>query len=185
MCSFKAILPKFQNCLLDNKTNFLLSFTEFAWDMAIRTFQISQVCVLPDRLILSSKETCPVLFYIILPSLIKVSNELLEIIAVNSHTQTHRHNGADENNTCSKTKFLGQLKTPYFFFLKLSCSALFSQEKKKNVFAELIFHWTNLSRLDISAIFPKNRKMHEKFQQAKKAHCTIYYILFEIFQNTL
>ena len=113
MCSFEAMLPKFQNCLQNNKTKFVISFTDFAWDMAIWTFLMGEVCVLPDRFISSSKGTCILSFYIILPNFIKIGQELFEIIDIKTHRHTHRqtdrHNDADENNTCPKTKFLGQV----------------------------------------------------------------------------
>ena len=82
--------------------------------MAILTFQMGKVCVLPNSFISSWKGTEILSLYIILPSLIKIGQELFEIIEVKIHTQTdrhtHRHNDADENNTCPKTKFLGQVK---------------------------------------------------------------------------
>ena len=68
---------------------------------------MGEVCVLPHGFIPSSKGTCTFLLYIILTSVIEIGQELFEIIEVNNHTQTHRHNDADENNTCPKPKFLG------------------------------------------------------------------------------
>ena len=50
-----------------------------------------------------------------MPNFIKIGRELFEIIDIKTHThthtdrQTHRHIHADENNTCPKTKFLGQV----------------------------------------------------------------------------
>ena len=74
---------------------------------------MAKVCVLPDRFISSSKGTEILSIYIILPSFIKIGQELFEIIDqqthTQTHTQTHRHIHADENNTCPKTKFLGQV----------------------------------------------------------------------------
>ena len=56
---------------------------------------------------------CILSLYIILPSFIEIGQELFEIIEVSTQTQTdtqtHRHIHADENNTCPKTKFLGQV----------------------------------------------------------------------------
>ena len=65
--------------------------------------------VLLDRFIPSLKGTCILLLYIILPSFIKIGQELFEMIEVNTQTQTDRQKHADENNTCPKTKFLGQV----------------------------------------------------------------------------
>ena len=68
-----------------------------------------------NRLNSSSKGTEILPFYIILPSFIKIGQELFEIIDRQTHTHTHtdrhthRHIHADENNTCPKTKFLGQV----------------------------------------------------------------------------
>ena len=43
-------------------------------------------------------------------NLIEISQKLFEIIDVKTDRHTHRHIHADENNTCPKTKFLGQVK---------------------------------------------------------------------------
>ena len=83
--------------------------------MAILTFQMGQVSVLPNRFIWSSKGTEILSLYIILPNFIQIGQELFEIINrqthrhTHRHTHTHRHIHADENNTCPKTKFLGQV----------------------------------------------------------------------------
>ena len=81
--------------------------------MAILKFQMGEVCVLPNRFNPSSKGTCILSFYIIMPNFIKIGRELFEIIDIKIYTQTdrhtHRHIHADENNTCPKTKFLGQV----------------------------------------------------------------------------
>ena len=65
-----------------------------------------------------------------MPSSIKIRQELFEIIGVQIHahkqtdrhtdTHTHRHIHAGENNTCPKSKILGQVKTGrvrYVFYL--------------------------------------------------------------------
>ena len=52
-----------------------------------------------------------------MPNFIKIGRELFEIIDIKTHTHTDtqtdrhtdRHIHADENNTCPKTKFLGQV----------------------------------------------------------------------------
>ena len=62
-----------------------------------------------NRLSSSSKEICLLSLYIILPTFIKIGQELFEIIDINTDTQTDRHIHAGENNTCPKTKFLGQV----------------------------------------------------------------------------
>ena len=48
---------------------------------------------------------------IILAIFIKISQEIFEINRIKTHRHTHtdRHIHADENNTCPKTKFLGQV----------------------------------------------------------------------------
>ena len=73
-------------------------------------FSTFTVCVLPNQFIPSSKRTCILSWYTLLPSFIKISHELFEINCINTHRLTHRHNDADENDTCQKTKFLGQVK---------------------------------------------------------------------------
>ena len=60
----------------------------------------------------SLKATCLLSLYIILPSFIKIGQELFEIIDIKTDTHTDRHIHAGENNTCPKTKFLGQVKMP-------------------------------------------------------------------------
>ena len=75
--------------------------------MSILTTLLGKVCVLSTRLSSSSKGTEIILLYIILPCFIEISQEFFEIIDINN--QTHRHIHADENNTCQKTKFLGQV----------------------------------------------------------------------------
>ena len=74
---------------------------------------MAKVCVLPNQFISSLKGTEIFSLYIILPSFIKIGRELFEIIDIkiyrHTDTQTHRHIHADENNTCPKTKFLGQV----------------------------------------------------------------------------
>ena len=81
--------------------------------MVILKFQMSKICVLPNWFNPSSKRTCIVSFYIILPSFIKIGQKLFEIIDKNTHwhthSLTHRHIHADENNTCPKSKILGQV----------------------------------------------------------------------------
>ena len=79
--------------------------------MGILTFQMGKVCVLSNRFISSSKGICLLWLYTILPNFIKIGQEFFEIIEVNvhTHTHTHRHIHAGENNTCPKTKFLGQV----------------------------------------------------------------------------
>ena len=54
--------------------------------MAISTFQMDEVWILPDRFIPSLKGTCNLLLYIILPNFIKIGQELFEIIWVQTHT---------------------------------------------------------------------------------------------------
>ena len=67
-----------------------------------------------SRLNSSSKGTELLSLYTILPSFIKIGQELFEIIDIQPHThtntQTHTQNDADENNTSPKTKFLGEVK---------------------------------------------------------------------------
>ena len=60
-----------------------------------------------NRLSSSSKGTCTLLLYIILPSFIKIGQELFEIIDPQTHRQTHkgRHLHADENNASSNTSW--------------------------------------------------------------------------------
>ena len=76
---------------------------------------MGEVCALPNRFHLTSKRMCIVPKYIILLSFIKIGQDLFEIIDINTHTHehtrahTHRHIHADENSTCPKTKFLGQV----------------------------------------------------------------------------
>ena len=66
-------------------------------------FQIGGVCILPDRFISSSKGTCILLFYTILPILIKIGQKLLEIININTHRHTHTQTQwCRWNNTCPK-----------------------------------------------------------------------------------
>ena len=81
--------------------------------MVISKFQMGEVCTLPQGFIPSSKGIYSLSLYIILPNLIKIGQELFEIIDINTYTQTDRHTDrhihADENNTCPKTKFLGQV----------------------------------------------------------------------------
>ena len=70
-------------------------FTEFArelcWIWKFLTFQMDKVCVLPDRFFSTSERTCILSLYTILPSFIKIGQELFEIIEVNTQTHTHRH----------------------------------------------------------------------------------------------
>ena len=81
---------------------------------------MGEVCVLPDQFTPSSKGTCILSLYIILPSFIKIGQELFEIIDIKTDRQTHRLTDrnihADENNTCPKTKFLGQVIKQYLLF---------------------------------------------------------------------
>ena len=93
--------------------------------MSILIFQMDEVCVLPDRFISSSKRTCLLSLYIILPGFIKIGRELFEIIEVQTHTHTH-------TQTCEVTRkkfgnvdnyFGGHLEFfedfhPSFIFLK-------------------------------------------------------------------
>ena len=75
MRSINAVFPKFKHRLLNNKTNYLIKFNGVCprtlEDMAILTFQMGEVCVLPDRFIPSSQETYISTLYIILPSFFK------------------------------------------------------------------------------------------------------------------
>ena len=64
-----------------------------------------------NRLSSSSKGTCIWSLLIILPSFIKIGQELFELIEEQTWPHTDRHNDADENNTCPKTKFLDQVIT--------------------------------------------------------------------------
>ena len=50
---------------------------------------MAEVCVLLNRFIPSSKRIEILSFYIILPSFIKIGQELFEIIEVKIHTHTH------------------------------------------------------------------------------------------------
>ena len=58
--------------------------------MAILTFQMGEVWVLPDGFILSSKGTCILSIYIIMPNFIKIGQKLFEIIDIKTDTQTDR-----------------------------------------------------------------------------------------------
>ena len=82
--------------------------------MANLEFQLDEVCALQKRFFSSSKGTCILSIFIILPSFIKISPELFGIIEVKTNTQrqTLRHIHADENNTCPKTNasFFGYVK---------------------------------------------------------------------------
>ena len=84
---------------------------------------MGEVCVLPVRFISSSKGNCLLSLYIILPSFIKIGRELFELIDIKNHTHTDRHIHADENNTCPKTKFLGQVITASSLSNDTSCTA--------------------------------------------------------------
>ena len=81
--------------------------------MSILTILLGEVCSSTNWLISSSKGTELLSLYTILPSFIEISQELFEIIEVQTltHTdrQTDRHIHADENNTCPKSKILGQV----------------------------------------------------------------------------
>ena len=56
--------------------------------MAILTFQMGEVWVLPNRFIPSSKGTCILSLYIIMPNFIKIGWELFEIIDIKTHGHT-------------------------------------------------------------------------------------------------
>ena len=58
--------------------------------MAILKFQMGEVCILRNRFNSSSKGICILLFYIILPNLIKIGRELFELIDIKTHRQTDR-----------------------------------------------------------------------------------------------
>ena len=79
--------------------------------MSIFTTLLGEVCVLSARSISSSKGTELLSLYTILPSFIKIGQELFKIIDIQPHTHTHTHTQihADENNTSPKTKFLGEV----------------------------------------------------------------------------
>ena len=70
---------------------------------------MAEVCVLPNQFMSFLKGTEILSLYIILPNFIKIGQELFEIIDIKTDTQTDRHIHSDENNTCLKTKFLGQV----------------------------------------------------------------------------
>ena len=78
---------------------------------------MGEVCIQLNRFIPSSKRTCILLLYIILPSLIKIGQELFEIQL--KFTQRHRHIHTDENNYLFKKKFLGQVIRTELFILAI------------------------------------------------------------------
>ena len=93
---------------------------------------MGEVCVLPNQFISSSKGTCLSSIYIILPFSSKSDKNFLRLIYKHSHrdTKTDRRIHADENNTCSKTKFLGQVirkKKTYGYFIlgEVKCTLLY------------------------------------------------------------
>ena len=120
MFFINAIFSQVQSSLLNNKTHFFVKLKGICpitlKNMAILKFQMGEVCILLNRFNPSSKGTCILSFYIILLSFIKTGQELFEIIEVQTDTQTdrhtHRHIHADENNTCPKSKILGQVNKP-------------------------------------------------------------------------
>ena len=123
MFSINAIFSQVQSSLLNNKTHFFVKLKGICpitlKNMAILKFQMGEVCILLNRFNPSSKGTCILSFYTILPNFIKIGQELFEIIDKNTHTHTHtlthRHIHADENNTCPKSKILGQVIIDYCF----------------------------------------------------------------------
>ena len=84
--------------------------------MLILTTLLGEVCVLSTRLSSFLKGIEIISLYNILPSFIKISQQLFEIMDIQTHThrqtdkQTDRHIHADVNNTCPKSKILGQVK---------------------------------------------------------------------------
>ena len=74
-------------CIWGGGGNIFLQIEHFS------TFQMDELCILRYRFIPSSKGTCLLLLYIILPSFIKIGQELFEIncIKTDQHTQTHTH----------------------------------------------------------------------------------------------
>ena len=83
----------------------------------LTSFRLSRLCSSP-------KGTGILSLYIILPSFIKIGQELFEINRIKTDRHTHRHIHADEYKDCPKTKFLGQVMTTegmavffcFFFF---------------------------------------------------------------------
>ena len=90
--------------------------------MAISTLEMDEVYVLPDRFIQFLKGNCLLSLYIILLNFIKIGQELFKTTDIQNHsltdrqTDTHRH--ADENYTCPKTKFLGQVKMCFYYLIR-------------------------------------------------------------------
>ena len=104
------------------------SFKEFARDFCkIYFFNISNergMCSTKPIHPILKKNICLLTLYIILPSFIKIGQELFEINRIKTDRHTHRHIHADEYKDCPKTKFLGQVMTTegmavffcFFFF---------------------------------------------------------------------
>ena len=75
----KLCRSRLRQCSYLIKYTILGSFKEFAgemWEITILTFQIGEVCLLPNWFIPSSKETCLFLLNIILQNFIKIGQRL-------------------------------------------------------------------------------------------------------------
>merc|ERR1712219_33839 len=94
MFSINAIFSQVQSSLLNDKTHYFVKFKGICpitlKNMAISKFQMGEVCALSNNLNPSSKGSCILTFYIILPNFIKIGQELFEIIDIQTHRHTHR-----------------------------------------------------------------------------------------------
>ena len=125
--------------------------------MSILTTLLGEVCVLSTRLISSSKRTEIISLYIILPSFIKIGQELFEIIGVQTHTHTHR-----QTHTAGHDIFARILFSRIFSF-ELLAHLIFAYQLVFLYYSLLLFD----SRASYFRDFCRNREIRENKMHAK------------------
>ena len=95
MFSINAIFSQVQSSLLNDKNHYFVKLKGMCpitlKNMTILKFQMGEVCALSNRFNPSSKGSCILSFYIILPNFIKIGQELFEIIDIKIYRHTDRH----------------------------------------------------------------------------------------------